>query len=87
MSEADLDSRFNVENAQRIEVTYGNSLGNMSADAVKAKGDADAAQRGLDEYKKSAAGKRASEIDSAYDIADNNYKAKKLANQNNGNNP
>lgn len=87
MSEAELDSKFKKENASRIETVYGNSLGNMASDAAKAKGDAETAKKGLEEYKKSAAGKRASEIDSAYSVADNNYKAKKFGSNNNQNNP
>lgn len=87
MNEAGLDSRFNQENAERIQTKYGTSLGNMASDATKAKGDADTAKKGLEEYKKSAAGKRASDIDSAYSVADNNYKAKKFGSNNNGNNP
>lgn len=75
MNEAELDARFNIENAGRIETTYGNSFGDIAADAAKAKGDAEAAQKGLDDYLKTK-GKGASYIDSIYALADTRHKAK-----------
>ena len=75
MNAAELDARFNVENAARIQATYGHSFGDIAADAAKAKGDADAAQKGLDDYLKGK-GKGASYVDSIYAIADTRHKAK-----------
>ena len=94
MSSAQLDSKFTALNAERIEVTYGNSFGNIQSDAAKAEGDAKNAQAGLDDYIKTK-GKKVKDIDSAFAIADNRYKAKKAEekrrqqqqqNQNNNNN-
>ena len=76
MSEAQLDAEFTKQNASRVEATYGNTLGNIAADAAKAQGDAKAAQEGLDDYIKTK-GKKVKDIDSAYAIADTRHKAKK----------
>ena len=76
--EARLSNRFEHANDERILTTFGQSRTNMADDAGKASGDAKAAQDGLDKYLKSGKGKKASDIDAAYNTADNRHKAKKL---------
>lgn len=76
--EASLADRFEHANDERILTTFGQSRTNMADDAGKASGDAKAAQDGLDKYLKSGKGKKASNIDAAYNTADNRHKARKL---------
>lgn len=88
MNEAQLDAQFTKENGARIEATYGNSYGNIASDAAKAKGDADAASKALEDYVKTHG---LGDIDSDYAIADSRHKAKKQERErqqanNNGNN-
>lgn len=73
-----LADRFEHANDERILTTFGQSRTNMADDAGKASGDAKAAQDGLDKYLKSGKGKKASDIDAAYNTADNRHKARKL---------
>ncbi len=73
-SEAQLDAQFVKENGARIEATYGHSYGDIAADAAKAKGDADAANKALEDYVKSHG---LGDIDSDYAVADSRHKAKK----------
>lgn len=74
MSEAQLDAQFVKENGSRIEATYGHSYGDIAADAAKAKGDADAASKALEDYVKTHG---LGDIDSDYAVADSRHKAKK----------
>lgn len=89
MTEAQKDALFLQENGARIEATYGNSYGDINADAAKAKGDADAASKALEDYVKA---RGLGDIDSEYAIADSRHKAKEYearrnqANNNNNNN-
>lgn len=73
-----LADRFEHANDERILTTFGQSRTNMADDAGKASGDAKAAQDGLDKYLKSGKGKKAIDIDAAYNTADNRHKARKL---------
>lgn len=80
-SERDLGIMFSELNDRKVEATFGNSLGNMASDSAKAESDAKSAKEGLDKYLNSGKGKKAKDIDAAYETAKNEFEADKLKRQ------
>lgn len=80
-SERDLGIMFSELNDRKVEATFGNSLGNMASDSAKAESDAKSAKEGLDKYLNSGKGKKAKDIDAAYETAENEFEADKLKRQ------
>lgn len=83
LNDAEVGTRFDKLNLDLIESTYGNTYGNIESDYKKAKGDADAAGKALEDYVKT---RGIGDIDSDYAIADSRHKAKVQAQQRNGSN-
>ena len=80
-SERDLGIMFSELNDRKVEATFGNSLGNMASDSAKAESDAKSAKEGLNKYLNSGKGKKAKDIDAAYETAKNEFEADKLKRQ------
>ena len=74
-----LNEEFAATNADSAVAEFGNSLDDMTSDAGKAKGDADAADAALKEFLKGPKGQAHQRVDDEYKIAEGNTKARKSA--------
>ncbi len=74
-----LNEEFDSTNADSAIAEFGNSIGDMTSDAGKAKGDADAADAALKEFLNGPDGQVHKRVDEEYKIAEGNAKARKSA--------